>query len=124
MIASAQLSSFRLTQNPALLDQIKLPRFQHPTYAHDPEFKHILAVVIPSILREFIQHHDITIREAVASVLDLRSLTERDTLLMEKKTCNHWFGLRRMEGNLEFLFLAGFMPTAGTIQNLSFTLFQ
>ena len=78
--------------------------------------QHLLAAVTPSISREFARQHDVAIREAVASVLDLGLLTDRDMLLMQRKICDHGLGLRSMEGNLEFLFLAGFMRTAGTIK--------
>ena len=35
---------------------------------------------------------------------------------MQRKIADHGLGMRSMNRNLEFLFLAGFMSTAGTIQ--------
>ena len=46
---------------------------------------------------------------------DLGPLTKRDKLLMQRKLSNHGLGLRSMEANLEFLFLAGFMKTVKSI---------
>ena len=54
---------------------------------------------------------------AVAAALDLEILTERDKLLMQRKISNHGLGLRSMESNLEFLFLAGFMKTVKSIRH-------
>jgi len=78
--------------------------------------QHLLAAVTPSISREFARQHDEAITGAVAQVLDLGTLTERDRLLMQRKISDHGLGLRSMESNIEFLFLAGFMRTVGTIQ--------
>ena len=52
---------------------------------------------------------------AVVEVLDLGTLTPRDRLLMQRKISDHGLGLRSMETNLEFLFLAGFMKTVKSI---------
>ena len=54
---------------------------------------------------------------AVANDLDLGVLTERDKMLMQRKISNHGLGLRSMESNLEFLFLAGFMKTVRSIKH-------
>ena len=78
--------------------------------------QHMLAAITPSISREFAQQHDEALRDAVAKVLELGVLTDRDKLLMQRKISDHGLGMRSMERNLEFLFLAGFMRTAGTIQ--------
>ena len=61
--------------------------------------------------RHFANEHDEAITTAVADALDLGPLTKRDKLLMQQKLSNHGLGLRSMEANLEFLFLAGFMKT-------------
>ena len=71
--------------------------------------QHVLTAVTPSISCEFAQECDAVILEAVASLLDLSSLTQR-------KICDHGLHLINMEGNFEFLFQARFMRTAGTIQ--------
>ena len=47
--------------------------------------QHLLTAETSKISREFARQHDVVIREVVASVLDLGSLTERDTLLLQKK---------------------------------------
>ena len=52
---------------------------------------------------------------AVAQTLELGDLTERDKLLMQRKISQHGLGLRSMEKNLEFLFLAGFMRSIKSI---------
>ena len=54
---------------------------------------------------------------AVAATLELGNLTERDRLLMQRKISNHGLGLRSMEKNLEFLFLAGFMRSITSIKH-------
>ena len=51
----------------------------------------------------------------MADALDLGPLTKRHKLLMQRKLSNHGLGLRSMEANLEFLFLAGFMKTVKSI---------
>ena len=78
--------------------------------------QHLLRAITPSISREFAIQHDAALRDAVAQVLDLGPLTDRDMLLMQSKIADHGLGMRSMNRNLEFLFLAGFMSTAGTIQ--------
>jgi hypothetical protein len=78
--------------------------------------QHLLRAINPSISREFAKQHDAALRDAVAQVLDLGPLTDRDELLMQRKIADHGLGMRSMERNLDFLFLAGFMSTAGTIQ--------
>ena len=65
--------------------------------------------------RDFARQHDEAIMTAVAEVLDLGVLTPRDRLLMQRKVSDHGLGLRSMEANLEFLFLAGFMKTVKSI---------
>ena len=77
--------------------------------------QHLLAAVPMHLSREFARQHDEAIMTAVASVLDLGVLTPRDLLLMQRKISDHGLGLRSMEANLEFLFLAGFMKTVKSI---------
>ena len=77
--------------------------------------QHLLAAVPMHISRDFARHHDEAIMTAVADVLDLGTLTPRDRLLMQRKISDHGLGLRSMEANLEFLFLAGFMKTVKSI---------
>ena len=77
--------------------------------------QHLLAAVPMNFSREFARQHDEAIMNAVAEVLDLGTLTPRDKLLMQRKISNHGLGLRSMEANLEFLFLAGFMKTVKSI---------
>jgi len=67
--------------------------------------------------RDFARQHDEAITAAVANALELGTLTERDKLLMQRKISNHGLGLRSMESNLEFLFLAGFMKTVRSIRH-------
>ena len=56
---------------------------------------------------DFAKQHDEALFCAVAATLELGYLTERDRLLMQRKISNHGLGLRSMEKNLGFLFLAG-----------------
>ena len=70
--------------------------------------QHLLAAVPMHISRDFARHHDEAIMTAVADVLDLGTL-------MQRKISDHGLGLRSMEANLEFLFLAGFMKTVKSI---------
>ena len=65
--------------------------------------------------RDLARQHDEAIMTAVAEVLDLGALTPRDRLLMQRKISGHGLGLRSMQANLEFLFLAGFMKTVKSI---------
>jgi hypothetical protein len=77
--------------------------------------QHLLAAVPMHLSRDFARQHDEAIMTAVAEVLDLGTLTPRDRLLMQRKISDHGLGLRSMETNLEFLFLAGFMKTVKSI---------
>jgi hypothetical protein len=77
--------------------------------------QHLLAAIPMSLSRDFARQHDDAIMNAVAEVLDLGTLTPRDKLLMQRKLSDHGLGLRSMEANLEFLFLAGFMKTVKSI---------
>ena len=79
--------------------------------------QHLLSAVPTHLSRDFARQHDEAIMNAVAAALDLGILTERDKLLMQRKISNHGLGLRSMESNLEFLFLAGFMKTVRSIRH-------
>jgi hypothetical protein len=79
--------------------------------------QHLLAAVPTHLSRDFARQHDEAIMNAVANALDLGVLTERDKMLMQRKISNHGLGLRSMESNLEFLFLAGFMKTVRSIKH-------
>ena len=79
--------------------------------------QHLLSAVPTHLSRYFARQHDEAIMNAVAAALDLGILTERDKLLMQRKISNHGLGLRSMESNLEFLFLAGFMKTVKSIRH-------
>ena len=46
-------------------------------------------IMTPSILRKCARQHDLAIGDVVASVLDLDSLTERNTLLTQSKIFDH-----------------------------------
>ena len=74
--------------------------------------QHLLGAVLINLSRHFAHEHDEAITTAVADAL---ALTKRDKLLMQRKLSNHGLGLRSMEANLEFLFLAGFMKTVKSI---------
>ena len=78
--------------------------------------QHLLAAVPIHLSRDFAKQHDEAISTAVAATLELGDLNERDKLLMQRKISNHGLGLRSMEKNLEFLFLAGFMRSIKSIQ--------
>ena len=78
--------------------------------------QHLLAAVPIGLSRSFAQQHDEAISSAVAATLDLGELNERDKLLMQRKISKHGLGLRSMEKNLEFLFLAGFMRSIKSIK--------
>jgi hypothetical protein len=78
--------------------------------------QHLLAAVPTHLSRDFAKQHDEAIIKAVAATLDLGDLTERDKLLMQRKISQHGLGLRSMEKNLEFLFLAGFMRSIECIK--------
>ena len=79
--------------------------------------QHLLAAVPIGLSRSFAEQHDEAISNAVAATLDLGVLTERDKLLMQRKISKHGLGLRSMEKNLEFLFLAGFMRSIKSIKH-------
>ena len=78
--------------------------------------QHLLAAVPTHLSRDFAKQHDEAITKAVAATLDLGELSERDKLLMQRKISQHGLGLRSMEKNLEFLFLAGFMRSIECIK--------
>jgi hypothetical protein len=78
--------------------------------------QHLLAAVPTHLSRDFAKEHDEALSRAVAETLELGELTERDKLLMQRKISNHGLGLRSMEKNLEFLFLAGFMRSVKSIK--------
>ena len=80
--------------------------------------QHLLAAVPIQLSRDFAKQHNEAISKAVAETLELGNLTERDKLLMQRKISKHGLGLRSMEKNLEFLFLAGFMRSIKTIKNV------
>ncbi len=77
--------------------------------------QHLLATVPINLSRDFARQHDEAIMNAVAEVLDIGTLTPRDKLFMQRKISDHGLGLRSMEANLEFLFLAGFIKTVKSI---------
>jgi hypothetical protein len=79
--------------------------------------QHLLAAVPMHLSRDFAKQHDEAISKAVAATLELGELTDRDKLLLQRKISKHGLGLRSMEKNLEFLFLAGFMRSLKTIKN-------
>ena len=82
--------------------------------------QHLLAAVPIHLSRDFAKQHDEVISTAVAATLELGNLDERDKLLMQRKISNHGLGLRSMEKNLKFLFLAGFMRSIKSILNKRF----
>ncbi len=77
--------------------------------------EHLLAAVPMNLSRDFARQHDEAIMNAVAEVLDLGTLSSRDNLLMQRKISDHGLGLRSMEANLEFLFLANLLKTVKSI---------
>ena len=79
--------------------------------------QHLLSAVPTHLSRYFARQHDEAIMNAVAAALNLGILTEKHKLLMQRKIYNHGLGLRSMESNLEFLFLAGFMKTVKSIRH-------
>ena len=79
--------------------------------------QHLLAAVPMHLSRDFAKQHDEAICSAVAATLELGDLNERDKLLMQRKISKHGLGLRSMEKNLEFIFLAGFMRSVQSIKN-------
>ena len=62
--------------------------------------QHLLAAVPIGLSRSFAQQHDEAISSAVAAILDLGELNERDKLLMQRKISKHGLGLRSMEKKL------------------------
>ena len=70
-----------------------------------------------NLSRDFTKQHDEALFSAVAATLELGHLTDRDRLLMQRKVSNHGLGLRSMEKNLEFLFLADFMRSITSIKH-------
>ncbi len=81
--------------------------------------QHLLAAVPIHLSRDFAKQHDEAISTAVAATLELGDLNERrDKLLMQRKISNHGLGLRSMEKNLEFLFLAGFKRSIKSVSAL------
>ena len=70
-----------------------------------------------SVSREFAIKHDALIQNAVAEVLGLGVLNDRDLLQIQRKVSNHGLGLRNMEHNLEFLFFSGFARSIKTIRD-------
>ena len=79
--------------------------------------QHLLAAVPMHLSRDFARQHDEVLSKAVAATLDLGELTVRDKLLMQRKISKHGLGLRSMEKNLEFLFVAGFMTSVKSIKH-------
>ena len=72
ILTAQQVSSISKQVNLILLIQCIPDRIQN-----------LIAAAMPSISREFARLHDVAIRKAVASVLDLGSLTDRDKLLIQ-----------------------------------------
>jgi len=101
-------------------DILKLERVQDQLllllYCIPGRIQHLLAAIPMDISRPFARRHDEALRNAVAQVLQLGQLTQRDILQMQRKVSNHGMGLRSMESNLEFLFLSGFARSIRTIQ--------
>ncbi len=125
-----------LTATLKIIDGIlKLERVQDQLllllYCIPGRMQHLLAAIPMDISRSFARRHDEALRNAVAQVLQLGELTQRDILQMQRKISNHGMGLRSMENNLEFLFLSGFARSIKTIQKsfphssevIDFTLF-
>ena len=79
--------------------------------------QHLLGAAPINLSRHFAHEHDKAITTAVADAdaLDLGPLTKHDKLIIQRKLSNHGLGLRSIEANLEFLFLAGFMKTVKSI---------
>ena len=103
-----------------IADILKLEKVQDKLllllYCIPGRLQHFLAAVPISISREFAIEHDEAIQNAVAEVLGLGTLNERDRLQIQRKVSNHGLGLRSMEGNLEFLFFSGFARSIKTIR--------
>ena len=83
---------------------LKLDRVQDQLllllYCIPGRVQHLLAAVPMSVSRDFANKHDKLIQSAVADVLGLGELTERDLLQIQRKVSNHGLGLRSMENNL------------------------
>ena len=101
-------------------DILKLERVQDQLllllYCIPGRIQHLLSATPTDISRPFARQHDEALRNAVAQVLELGQLTQRDILHMQRKISNHGLGLRSMENNLEFLFLSGFARSIKTIK--------
>jgi len=100
---------------------LKLDRVQDQLllllYCIPGRIQHFLAAVPMSVSREFAIKHDALIQNAVAEVLGLGVLNDRDLLQIQRKVSNHGLGLRNMEHNLEFLFFSGFARSIKTIRD-------
>ena len=87
-----------LTATLKIIDDIlKLERVQDQLilllYCIPGRIQHLLAAVPTDISRPFARRHDEALRNAVAQVLQLGQLTERDILQMQRKISNHGLGL-------------------------------
>jgi len=111
----------KLDETKRVIDDIlKLDRAQDKLllllYCIPGRLQHFLAAVPMSISRDFAIEHDASVQKAVADVLGLGTLNERDLLQIQRKVSNHGLGLRSMEYNLEFLFFSGFARSIKTIR--------
>ena len=100
---------------------LKLDRVQDQLllllYCIPGRIQHLLAAVPMSISREYAIKHDALLQNAVAEVLGLGILSERDLLQIQRKISNHGLGLRSMEFSLEFLFFSGYARSIKTIRD-------
>jgi hypothetical protein len=100
---------------------LKLDRVQDQLllllYCIPGRIQDLLAAVPMSILREYAIKHDALLQNAVAEVLGLGILSERDLLQIQRKISNHGLGLRSMEFSLEFLFFSGYARSIKTIRD-------
>ena len=67
--------------------------------------QHLLAAVPIVLSRSFAQQHDEAISSAVAAILDIGELNERDKLLMQRKISKHGLGLKSMGKKWSFFSL-------------------
>ena len=116
-----QQMRLKLDETKRVIDDIlKLDRAQDKLllllYCIPGRLQHFLAAVPMSISRDFAIEHDASVQKAVADVLGLGTLNERDLLQIQRKVSNHGLGLRSMEYNLEFLFFSGFARSIKTIR--------
>ena len=116
-----QQMRLKLDETKRVIDDIlKLDRVQDKLllllYCIPGRLQHFLAAVPMSISRDFAIEHDASVQRAVADVLGLGTLNERDRLQIQRKVSNHGLGLRSMEYNLEFLFFSGFARSIKTIR--------